>query len=164
MDIVSNFKELYITQALYCIMWIILLMWPTSIIYQNNITNVTNLHPWRRPRYRYRIDVLSFVWKNGNTEDISLFISKHSQFVVTALSFPLQQQLKYEMTGSDSALRYYYIDPLSGLVTLKRLLTDSSNADDQVLNFVYLIILHICIRISLFTYLFYLWFLTCAIL
>lgn len=44
----------------------------------------------------------------------------------------LQQQLKYEMTGSNNALRYYYVDPLSGLVTLKRLLTDSSNTDDQV--------------------------------
>lgn len=36
------------------------------------------------------------------------------------------------MTGSDTALRYYYVDPLSGLVTVKRLLTDSSNMDDQV--------------------------------
>lgn len=44
----------------------------------------------------------------------------------------LQNQLLYSLTGSMNALRYYFIDPLSGLITLKRLLTDSTNPSDVV--------------------------------
>ena len=36
------------------------------------------------------------------------------------------------MTGSDVAIQYYYINPESGLITVKKLLTEGDQVQDEV--------------------------------
>jgi len=43
-----------------------------------------------------------------------------------------QDVLKYEMRGSTRALDYYYLNPQTGIITLKRLLTDATHTSDDV--------------------------------
>ena len=43
-----------------------------------------------------------------------------------------QDTLRYEMVGTEQAMSYYYLNPGTGLITLKRLLTEGEQTQDDV--------------------------------
>ncbi len=44
----------------------------------------------------------------------------------------MQDTIRYEMVGNERALEYYYLDPSSGLITIKKLITEGEQTDDTV--------------------------------
>ena len=44
----------------------------------------------------------------------------------------MQDVLRYEIRGTSRAMEYYYVDPLTGVVALKKLLTEGSQTSDEV--------------------------------
>ena len=45
----------------------------------------------------------------------------------------LQDTIRYEMVGNERAIEYYYLDPSSGLITVKKLITEGTQNDDTVI-------------------------------
>ena len=43
-----------------------------------------------------------------------------------------QDTIRYEIVGNERALEFYYLDPSSGLITVKKLITEGEQTDDTV--------------------------------
>ena len=46
--------------------------------------------------------------------------------------FALQDVVKYELLGETRALEYYYLNPETGVISLKKLLTQGTQVTDTV--------------------------------
>ena len=43
-----------------------------------------------------------------------------------------QDTIRYELVGNERATEYYYLNPSSGLITVKKLITEGEQNDDTV--------------------------------
>ena len=44
-----------------------------------------------------------------------------------------QDTIRYELIGNDRAKEFYFLDSLSGLITIKKLMTEGSHPNDEVI-------------------------------
>ncbi len=44
----------------------------------------------------------------------------------------LQDTIRYELIGNERAQEYYYLNPSTGLITIKKLMTEGDQGEDTV--------------------------------